>query len=363
MSFFLRSKRVKYTSSAIFLIAFLFLTGLTTFAQESEMKVVDEVVAQVNDGVITLSRINREMNTVIDSMVAEGKTREQATAEVQAKQGELIANIINEELILQKGKELGIDADADASVNQRFVDIMKQQNLKSLDALYAEMAKQGVDPQDIRENWRRQYIKDSVLQKEVDSKVYWGWSAKEIKPYYEKNKDKFTKPETLTLSEIFLSFAGRDENAVRDKAKMLITQLRGGADFAKIAIDNSDREGVKDTKGSVGTVTLPELKQINEKFVAPIAATKVGGISEPVEMVEGIEIFRVDDRKDASKESVFDESEIRKAMTYEVIPAERKKYLVTLRADSYIKINDTYRPLVSPLLSAEAKPEEKKPTK
>lgn len=347
---------MKYTGSAIFLIAFLFLTSLPAFAQESELKVIDEVVAVVNDGVITLSRIKREMNTVIDAMVTEGKTREQATTEVQAKQGELIANLINEELILQKGKELGVEADADASVNQRFVEIMKQQNLKSLDALYDAMSKQGVDPQDIRDTWRRQFIKDIVLQREVDGKTYWGWSAKEIKAYYEKHKEKFTKPEILTLSEIFLSFAGRDENAVRDKAKLLVKQLREGADFVKLVIENSDRQDVKDTKGSVGTITLPELKQISEKFLAPIAATKVGGVSEPVEMVEGIEIFRVDDRKEASKEAYFDESEVRKAMTYEIIPAERKKYLVTLRGEAYIKINDTYRPLVSPILSAETKP-------
>lgn len=354
---------MKRTGSVIFLIAFLFLSGLNAFAQESELKVVDEVVAQVNDGVITLSRVKREMDVVIESLIAEGKTREQATAETQAKQGELIAGIINEELLLQKGKELGVEPDAEAAVNQRFVEIMRQQNMKSLDQLYAEMEKQGLTPQSVRENWRRQIIKDLVLRREVDGKTYWGWSSKEIKAYYEKHKEKFTKPETLTLSEIFLSFAGRDENAVRDKAKILVGQLRAGGDFAKIAMENSDRPDVKDTKGSVGTITVPQLKQINEKFLPVIAATKVGGISEPVETVEGIEIFRVDDRKDASKEAFFDESEVRNAMTVEVIPEERKKYLVSLRGDSYIKVNDTYRPLVSPLLSAETKTEEKKPTK
>lgn len=354
---------MKRINSAIFLIAFLFLTSISAFAQESELKVVDEVVAQVNDGVITLSRIRREMDTVIEAMVTEGKTREQATTEVQAKQGELIANIINEELLLQKGKELGVDAEADSAVNQRMVEIMRQQNIKTLEALYAEMEKQGVSPQQIRENWRRQIIKDIVMQREVDGKTYWGWSSKEIKAYYEKNKAKFTKPETVSLSEIFLSFAGRDENAVRDKAKLLVTQLRGGADFAKTAIDNSDRQDVKDTKGSVGVISIPQLKELNEKFVTAVTATKVGGISEPVETVEGIEIFRVDDRKEASKDAFFDEAEVRKAMTYEVLPAERKKYLVSLRGESYIKVNDTYRPLVSPILSAETTTEEKKPTK
>ena len=354
---------MKRIGFVIFTIAFLFLTSLPAFAQESELKVVDEVVAQVNDGVITLSRVKREMEIIIESMVAEGKTREQATTETQAKQGELIAGIINEELLLQKGKELGVDADAEAAVNQRFVEIMRQQNMKTLDALYTMMTTQGLDPQQVRENWRRQIIKDLVMRREVDGKTYWGWSSKEIKAYYEKHKDKFTKPESLTLSEIFLSFAGRDENAVRDKAKLLVKDLRAGADFAKIALENSDRQDVKDTKGSVGTITIPELKRVNEKFLAPIAATKVGGISEPVETDEGVEIFRVDARTDASKEAFFDEGEIRQAMTLEVMAEKRKEYLVNLRGDSYIKVNDNYRPLVSPILSAETKPEEKKPSK
>ena len=347
---------MKRINSAIFLIAFLFLTSLSAFAQESELKVVDEVVAQVNDGVITLSRVKRETDIIIESLVAEGKTREQATAETNAKQGELIAGIINEELLLQKGKELGVEPDADAAVNQRFVEIMRQQNLKSLDVLYTEMEKQGLNPQSVRENWRRQIIKDLVMRREVDGKTYWGWGAKEIKAYYEKNKAKFTKPESLTLSEIFLSFAGRDENAVRDKAKLLVKDLRAGADFAKTAMENSDRQDVKDTKGSVGTITVPELQRINEKFIPVIAATKVGGISEPVETVEGIEIFRVDARTDASKESVFDEAEVRQAMTVDAIPEKRKEYLSGLRTDAYIKLNDTYRPIVSPILSAETKP-------
>jgi peptidyl-prolyl cis-trans isomerase SurA len=352
---------MKRLGSAIFLIAFLFLSAFTTFAQESELKVVDEVVAQVNDGVITLSRIRREMQFVVDSLVEQGKTREQAKAEVDAKQGELIANIINEELLLQKGKEIGAEGDADSQVNQRLLEIMKQQNIKTLDALYKEMEKQGLNPQELRETWRRQFIKDAVLQNEVDRKTYWRWTAKEIKDYYEKNKGKFTKPETVTISEIFLSFAGRDENAVRDKAKQIVAELRKGTDFAKLAVENSDRQDVRQTKGSVGTISLSE---IDPKFGEALKGVNKGGVTDPIEMTEGIEILRVDDRVQASKESFFDETEVRKAMTYEILPEERKTFMASLRGDSYIKINDTYRPMVSPILFAEErKTEEKKPSK
>lgn len=352
---------MKYISSAILLVAFLFVANTPIFAQETEIKVVDEVVAQVNDGVITLSRVTREMKGVVDSLVQEGKTREQATAEVESKKADLIASLINEELLLQKGKEMGVESDVQAQINQRFAEIMKQQNIKSVDILYKEMEKTGVDPQEIREVWRKQFTKDLVLQREVDSKLYFGWTQQEIKNYYEANKAKFTKPETVTVSEIFLGFAGRDENAVREKAKQLVAQARAGADFAKLAVENSDRPEVATNKGKAGTINV---KELDEQFKKPLESVKVGGVTDPIELVEGIEILRVDERSKASSEAFYDETEVRKAMTYEKIPDERRKFFSTLHAESYIKLNDTYRPLVAPVLFAEErKSDEKKPGK
>jgi parvulin-like peptidyl-prolyl isomerase len=342
---------VKQINSAIFIIAILVVSNAAVFAQESEAKVVDEVVAQVNDSVVTLSQIKREMNEAIDSFVKEGKTPEQAKSEIEGKQGELIASLINEELILQKGKELnGVEADVDAQINGRFIEIMKQQNIKSLDALYKAMEASGVEPQGIREVWRKQITKDIVLQREVDSKIYFGLTPKEVKSYYEANKAKFTKPETISISEIFLGFAGRDEAAVREKAKQLLVKLRSGGDFAALAVENSDRPNVKENKGKAGTLNVKELDKV---FAEPLKNVKVGGITELIEMTEGIEILRVDERTNASSESFFDENEVRKAMAYEKLPVERKKYMTTLREDAYIKISENYRPMVSPILFAD----------
>lgn len=353
---------MRYTRSAILLIAFLILTNFPAFAQETESKVVDEVVAQVNDGVVTLSRVKREMKAAAQSYVDENKkTPEEARAEIESKQGELIANIINEELLLQKGKELnGIDADVQAQINQRFLGIMKQQNLKTLDNLYKEMEKANISPDELREVWRKQITRDSVFNREVDSKVYGSFSAKDIKAYYEANKAKFTKPETVSISEIFLGFAGRDENAVKEKAKQLIAQARAGADFGKLAEENSERPDAKTTKGKIAEPQ--KIKDMDERFAKPLEGVKAGGVSEPIQIDEGIEILHVDARTQSSSESFFDENEVRKAMTYEKLPAERKKYMATLREEAYIKINESYRPMVAPILFADdRKVETKKP--
>lgn len=341
---------MKHIYSTCFLLAAILFAGFSASAQETQERVVDEVVAQVNEGVITLSRIKRESKAIVDGEVQQGKTRDVAQKMVDEKQGELIANIINEELLVQKAKELGLDKEIDASLNQRFLQIMKQYGMKSLDALYEEMQKTGVDPQEIREVWRKEATRTMVLQKEVQSKVYWEPSGKELKDYFEKNKARFTKPETISISEIFLGFAGRDEAAVREKAKQLVAQLRGGADFGKLVAENSDRQDAAKTKGKVDTMNL---KDLDEKFAVAIKTVKAGGYSDPIELDQiGINILRVDDRSQASTESFYDESAIRMAILSEKLPEATKKYMSTLREDSYIKISENYRPIVAPILFA-----------
>lgn len=346
---------MKYIYSTFSLFAIIFLAGFSIFAQETQERVVDEVVAQVNDGVITLSRVKREAKAIVDTEVQQGKTREAAQKAIDEKQGELIANLINEELLVQKAKDMNMDSEIEANLNQRFLQIMKQYNMKSVDALYAEMEKTGVNPQEIREMWRKQAVRDMVLQKEVQSKVYWQPSGKELKEYFEKNKSRFTKPETISISEIFLSFAGRDEAAVREKAKQLVAQLRAGADFGKVVSENSDRPDAAKTKGKVDTM---KLKDLDEKFAAALKNTKAGGYSDPIEVDQiGINILRVDDRTQASSESFYDENAVRLAILAEKAPTAQKEFMATLRQDSYIKISETYRPIVAPILFAEERKE------
>ncbi len=333
-------------------IAGLTLTfGSLAFGQETEAKVVDEVVAQVNDGVITLSGIKREMKLVIETKVGEGMKREDAQKLVDEKRGELIANLINEELVIQKAKELGLEREIEEAINTRFIEIMKQNNLKTMAEMEAEMRRQNVDPDDIRLTWRKQITRELVIQREVQSKLYWEGNGKELKEYYEKNKAKFTKPATISLSELFLSFAGRDPAAVRTKAKQLVTQARGGADFVKMVVENSDRQGAAASKGKVDPMPV---KDLEKTFAAAVEGLKPGGISEPVEVDDtGLVILRVDDRTEASNESQFNEGAVRLEMMKERFPERQKKFMAELRDDSYIKINDTYRPLVSPILFSE----------
>ncbi|MEO7660095.1 MAG: peptidyl-prolyl cis-trans isomerase [Pyrinomonadaceae bacterium] len=341
-----------------YLFVTLLITTMFAFsasAQETQTRVVDEVVAQVNEGVITLSRIKRESKNIVDTYVKEGKTREEAQKLVDEKQGELIANLINEELLVQKAKESGLDSTIDATLNQRFVEIMKEYKYKTIEELYNEMERTGVDPKEIRETWRKQATRDKVIEKEVQLKIYWALNGKELKDYYENNKNKFKTPETVSFSELFLGFAGRDEATVREKAKKLYAQLKAGGDFAAIAKENSDPGVVTQGAGKIEKVRTDNLV---DAIAKPIKGLKKGDYTEPFDADQlGVVILRLDDRTAASQDSVFDENAVRMAIMTERIPGEQKKFMAKLRETSYIKISDTYRPIVAPILFGDERKE------
>ena len=342
----------KIGASVVACLVVVFAVGIAS-AQETQTRVVDEVVAQVNDGVITLSDIQREIRGAVDSFVQQGKTKEEAQKMVDEKQGELIANLINEELLIQKAKELGVDKEVEEQINQQLRDIMQKNNIKTVDQLYAEMEKQGVDPKDLRETWRRQATRDIVLQKEVQSKLYWQPDGKELKAYFEAHKDKFVKPETVSFSELFLGYAGRDEAQVRTKAKQLYDQLKAGADFDKVVKESGDPPYLAaQTGGKVDKFAVSDIT--DKKISSALTGVKPGDYTLPIDLDQvGMAILKVTGREARGSDASFDEQAVRMAILQEKGPEAQKAYMSKLRSEAYIKVNDSYKPLVNPVLFAD----------
>ena len=337
---------------AIAAVLFVFAFGSTAFAQEGEMQVVDEVIAQVNDDVITLSMLKRETQERIDALKQNGMTEQQAKDEVTKRQAELIATLINEKLLLQKGKELDLASEIEAEVNRRMLQIAQEQGINSIDKLYAAMRDAKLDPEEVRRTMRSEMMKQAVFQQEVDRRVYLGFSSDEVKKYYDTHLDKFRKPETIKLSEIYLTTNGKDETAVKTRALELIMQARAGADFGALAAANSEREkngertAPKD-KGSVGEFEMPSLR---EDLVAALKDVKTGGVTDPIRTSDGYQILRVDERSPAGATPQFNDNRVREQMLSERQPKEREDYLQGLRNEAFIKVTDSYKATVEPLL-------------
>lgn len=317
-------------------------------AQEGEPVIVDEVIAQVGDGIVTLSQLKREMKERVETIMRTGKTQQQATAEVEQRKAELIAILINEQLLLQKGKELEYTQRVEEEVNRRMLQVAKENGITSIEKLDQAMRETGLDPIATRQTMRTEIMKQAVLESEVDRNLFYSYTSDELRKYFDSHKDKFIKPESVDLSEIFLSLAGKQEADVKARADQLVTQARGGADFCTLAAAYSERPvtaGQKPCK--VGLFQVPDLRP---DIAGAIKDLKTGGVSNPLKTDEGYQILHVDNRTAGSNTATFNENEVRGAMTQERSVKAREDYLQNLRNDSYVKIADNYKAAVDPLL-------------
>lgn len=367
----MKSKFISLVLAATFGAAIFVLGTTSALAQEGELQVVDEVIAQINDDVITLSMLRRESKERLESLKQGGMPEQQAAEEVSKRQAELIATLINEALLLQKGKEMDLASDVEAEVNRRMYEVAKEQGIPSIEKLEAAMRESGIIPEDTRRTLRVEIMKQQVIQQEVDRKIFFGLTMDELKKYFQAHPEKFKKPETVTISEIFLSEAGKNPAEVKARVLELLRQLRAGADFGALASANSERElnGVRlgpQNKGKVGTFEVPSLR---EDIAAAVKNVPSGGVSEPLHNNDGYQLLRVDERTAGSDTPTFNENQVREAITIERTPKAREDYLKSLRDDAYIKLSKDYVATVGPLLnlapektadSSSRKPEEKK---
>jgi parvulin-like peptidyl-prolyl isomerase len=338
--------------AVLFVFAALMLTlgsVVNTHAQEeAPPTVLDEPVAQVDNDVVMLSQLKRENAEFRDVLIKQrGMTPEQADAEVERKQPEIIFNLINESLLVQKGKDMPhMPEEVEAEVNREVLRVAKQSNISTIEQLEEAMRQEHLNLSDIKETLRRQFMRQAVLQREVDAKIYYGLTDTELRNYYNANRQKFS---SVTLSEVFLSLAGRSEEEVKAKAADLAKRARAGADFVELVEKNSEHEPTKKSKGVLSDGdNKPRwflVSELSTDIMAAVKDLKAGGISDPIKTDEGYMILRVNERDDTFKENF-----VRGVMTSERSDKAHDDYLKTLRKEAYIKPADAYKSVVQPLL-------------
>lgn len=356
----MRTVQLKHTSTRASAPLFATLALALLFAaparaqEESAPVVLDEPVVQVNNDVVMLSHLKRETADFKEVLIKQrGMTPEQADAEIVKRQPEIIFNLINEALLMQKGKDIPrMSEDVEAEVNREVLRVANQSGLKTLQELEEAMKREHLSLSEIKATLRAQFMRQAVLQHEVDSKIYFGLTDRELRQYFDAHRDRFAG---VTISEIFLSLAGRSEADVKAKAQQIVAQARGGADFGELAAKSSEREDEKGariaerTKGQHldenGKPRLYLISDMQPAIADAIKNLKAGQVSEPIKSDEGYMVLRVNTREDA-----FNENFVRGAVTQERAEKEHENYLRGLRKAAYIKPADNYKEVIQPLL-------------
>jgi peptidyl-prolyl cis-trans isomerase SurA len=308
--------------------------------------VVEEIIARVNNQIITRSDYQHER----EQLRQEVQQQEPGNADklFAEREKDILRGLIDQQLMLEKAKDLGITADTD--VIKRLDDIRKQMNLDSMEDLEKAAQSQGVPFEDFKQNIRNSIITQKVIGQEVGSHLQ--VSKEEEQKFYDTHKDEMQQPETIRLSEILVSTekASSDKNAGGDptpeqlaaaeaKAKELLDQIHKGAKFEDIAKKNSDGPSAAQG-GDLGEFKRGTLaKELEDKTFA----MKPGDVSDVIRTRQGFVILKVTGHTPAGIPPLKDiEPKVQEAVYMDKLQPALRDYLTKLREDAFIEIKPGY---------------------
>jgi len=313
-----------------FLVSSLIAINCIASAQTSPVKIVDRIVAQVNDDIITLSDVNHLMAGVREELATKytGDALEQ-----QMKQAEkaTLETLVRDKLYLQKANELGIGTGMDVRVSSYIEALRKDKGIKDLDEFELILEKQGNTMTAFREDVRKGMIVQDLLGYFVDSRIT--LLSEEVERYYKDHLKDFSTVEEVTLSEIIVPASG-DGGQAQTLAAGYRDRLMQGESFPSLASQVS--KGPTASKG--GGIGTYQMSQLSSQIAASIANVKESDISAVTRVPEGYAIFRVDSRKPPVVRP-FEEvrNNIKEFLFEQKRQPELDKFVTQLKEDAYIQ--------------------------
>ena len=318
--------------------------------------IVDEIIARVDDQIITRSDMEKAKATTLEELKQRFPSDWQS--HVSKADADTLRDLIDQQLLLERGKDLGITGETE--LVKRLNQMRQQMGLASIDDLEKEAQKQGVSYEDFKEQIRIGAVTQQVIGQEVGGKLH--ISNEDIQDWYNKHQKELEGPEEIGLSEIMVSTQPAKENvenkdkqgAEQDKplpedpakvaeaeakANQLLDQLKKGAKFEDLAKKSSDGPTAAQG-GTLGAFKRGELaKDLEDKTFSLKAGENTGVIRTR----QGFIILKVTAHRAAGVPELKDISDrIREAIYSERLEPAARAYLTKLREQAYIDIKSGY---------------------
>jgi peptidyl-prolyl cis-trans isomerase SurA len=298
-------------------------------------RVVEDVVVHVNDLIISRSDVERAQ----ESLAQENQQAGATPAEVAERQKNLLRDMIDKQLLLSRGKELGINADAE--VIRRLDEIRKQNKMDSLDDLEKAARQQGVSYEDFKAGIRDNVITQTVVRDEVGRRLQMTQGQEQA--YYDAHKQDFAQPEQIKLSEILVPTPADANDATiaqaQAKADDLVAKLKAGGNFDDLAKANSGGPTAAQG-GDLGLYKRGALAKVLEDQTFDL---KPGQWTSPIRTRQGFVILKVTDHIAAGIAPLKDvEPQIQEAMYTDAMQPALRAYLTKLREEAAIEIKNGF---------------------
>jgi peptidyl-prolyl cis-trans isomerase SurA len=292
------------------------LIGLAALLAPAVGQVIEEIVAVVNDDVITLSQYKEQYDATVQQLRS-ALQGEEYEKQFQLLKKDLLDMMITDLLLMQQAKEKNINVSE--QVKMAVENIKKENNIESDDDLKRGLQQQGLDYnqwlKQLEDNMQRQ----ATIYSDVDRTIVLDDS--EVVGYYKLHPEEFTEPEEYHVRAIYLATEGKSPEALVEARNLIAGKVKAGESFNALAKEYSDGPA-KEAEGDLGRFRKGELDKTLEQAVAKL---KTG---EKLEEKKDSRLKAFEEVKKNVEERLYTEKKTKKL----------DEYLKTLREKSFIKI-------------------------
>ena len=267
-------------------------------AQPAPGTELDRIVAVVNDDVIARSELDARLDQVRDRLRQSGT----ALPPERTLRRQVLERMVLNRLQLQLARSSGIRVD-DERLNRTLLRIAEQNNL-TLREFRDTLERDGHEFAKFREEIRDEIMVSEVRRRRVESQVH--ISQRDIDDYLSTMESQGAEADRhrYRMQHILISVpdgASAEEIAeARARTEWLLGEIRGGADFASVAVTHSDGQQALEG-GDLGWRPASDLPTM---FGDALLRLEVGEITEPIRSASGFHLVKLVDKRDSERQMV-----------------------------------------------------------
>ena len=272
--------------------------------------IIEQVLVKVNGDIITKTELEQRQVAVLrqrmqgqidPEALKNDETLKKMLVEVTP---QVIVNAIDELLLFQRGRELGLRL-SDDQFKGVVANIRKENKLEDEAKFQQALAQEGMSMDDLRRQLERQMVIEQVQRQEIGSKL--AITEEEARQYYASYPQEFVEPANVTLREILIETPTTTQKgqaginvAQDDEARARATAIRGrilaGEDFGKVAGEVSAAAS-KSNGGLIGPINVTELSESLQELLKTM---KPGQVTAPIRVAKGYQILKLETLKETA---------------------------------------------------------------
>ena len=310
------------------IITILAITLLIVLTVPLFAEMINRLVATVNGEPIMFSELEQLLQPVYRQYEQVYKGEELERRKRFARK-QLLEQLIQNKLILQRAKEIGIEI-KEALLEEQLAEV--KEKFGSIEEFEEALKSEGIDLEQYKEEFNKQLTIRAMIEREVVSKVK--VRPQEVVTYFNNQPDEFLQPEEVRIAHLLIK-AKENPQEARKKAEAAYSQLQAGSDFTEITKKYSDGPRAEEG-GDLGFIPIGQLKP---ELVEVIESLKDGEYSKIIETKNGYHIIMLKQRKESQQQKlseIWDSLEDK--LFRERLEKEHDAWSASLKAKAHIQI-------------------------